>query len=322
MKDAMPSREKRKVVVIGAGAVGTTYIYSLLHSGVADEIALIDIDKERVLGEVMDLSHGLPFISPVTIEAGDYADCQDAKLIVITAGTKQKPGESRLDLIQRNAQLVGAIADEIGRHGNDDAVVVVVTNPVDVLTYVVTKRLNRPRGRVIGSGTVLDSARFRYRLSQLCEVDVRNVHAYILGEHGDTEFAAWSMAHIGGVPLDTYCRGCRGCDFTAERARIEREVRETAYHIIDYKGATYFGIGLSLARISEAILRDEHSVLTVSALLEGEYGLSDVCLSVPRVVGHRGVESTIVAPLAPDEQTRLEQSAAAIKEALRSIQPS
>ncbi len=316
------SNEKRKVVVVGAGAVGTTYVYSLLHRGVADEVVLIDIDKERVAGEVMDLSHGLPFISPVTIRAGDYPDCKGAKLIVITAGAKQKPGESRLNLIQRNAEIVGAIAEQIGKHAGDDAVVVVVTNPVDALTYVVTKRLRWPRERVIGSGTVLDSARFRYLLSLRCQVDVRNVHAYILGEHGDSEFAAWSMAHIGGVSLDVYCQSCGGCNFVGERARIEREVRDTAYHIIDYKGATYFAIGLSLVRISEAILRDEHSVLTVSALLQGEYGIDDVCLSVPHVVGHHGIEKTIIAPLPTEEQSRLEQSAGVLKDVLRNIHAS
>jgi L-lactate dehydrogenase len=310
----MPFRQK-KVVVIGAGAVGTAYIYALLPNGVAGEIALIDIDEHRVEGEVLDLSHGLPFIPPVTIRKGEYYDCADADIIVVTAGAKQKPGQSRLDLIHKNAQIVREICKQIAEY-DSTAILVMVTNPVDALTYVALKELKWPYQRVIGSGTVLDSARFKYLLSRHCGIDARNVHAYILGEHGDSEVAAWSMSHIAGVSLNDYCRICRMCDYNEHHRRIAEEVSSSAYHIIDYKGSTYYGIGLSLVRITEAILRNEHSVLTVSSLLDGQYGIKDVCLSIPCVVGDRGVEMTIDVELAEDELKALRASAQTIRKVL------
>ncbi len=313
----MPYRQK-KVVVIGAGAVGTAYIYALLPSGVAGEIALIDIDQNRVEGEVLDLSHGLPFIPPVAIKKGDYSDCSDADVIVVTAGAKQQPGQSRLDLIQKNVQIVRSICQQVSKQ-DCSAVLVMVTNPVDVLTYVVLKELKWPHQRVIGSGTVLDSARLKYLLSQHCGIDARNVHAYILGEHGDSEVAAWSMSHIAGVSLREYCGVCRGCDYNEHHRRIAEEVRNSAYHIIDYKGSTYYGIGLSLVRITEAILRNEHSILTVSSFLDGQYGIKDVCLSVPCVIGDSGVKKTIDAELAPEELRALRASAQTIRKVLDEI---
>jgi len=313
------SYRQKKVVVIGAGAVGTAYIYALLPTGVAGEIALIDVDQNRVEGEVLDLSHGLPFILPVTIKKGDYSDCADADIIVVTAGAKQQPGQSRLDLIQKNAQIVKTICQQIPK-GDSSAVLVMVTNPVDALTYLALKELKWPFQRVIGSGTVLDSARFKYLLSQHCKVDARNVHAYILGEHGDSEVAAWSMSHIAGVSLNDYCRICRVCDYNEHHRRIAEEVRNSAYHIIDYKGSTYYGIGLSLVRITEAILRNEHSILTVSSLLNGQYGIKDVCISVPCVVGDRGLEMTIDAELTANELKALQDSALTIRKVLDQIQ--
>jgi L-lactate dehydrogenase len=313
----MPYRQK-KVVVIGAGAVGTAYIYALLPTGVAGEITLIDIDQNRVEGEVLDLSHGLPFIPPVVIKKGDYSDCASADIIVVTAGAKQKPGQSRLDLTQKNAQVVRSICRQISEQ-NSSAVLVMVTNPVDALTYLALKELKWPHQRVIGSGTVLDSARFKYLLSQHCGIDAHNVHAYILGEHGDSEVAAWSMSHIAGVPLNEYCRICKVCDYNEHHRKIAEEVRNSAYHIIDYKGSTYYGIGLSLVRITEAILRNEHSILTVSSLLDGQYGIKDVCLSVPCVVGDNGVKMIIDAELAPAELQALRASAQTIREVLDEI---
>jgi L-lactate dehydrogenase len=301
-------KSQRKVVIIGAGAVGSTYCYALMHTGLADEVVLIDIDHELVEGEVMDLSHGLPFVPPVKIRPGDYNDCKDCSLIVITAGAKQKPGQSRLDLIQRNTEIVISISEEI-RKQSSKAVLVMVTNPVDVLTYVALKKLGWSKNRVIGSGTVLDSSRFRYMLSEHCQIDPRNVHAYVLGEHGDSELAAWSLTHIAGVSIKDYCPTCNHCDFTKAHKQIEENVRDSAYHIIDYKGATYYAIGLSLVRISGAILRDEHSVLTVSTLLEKEYGLNDICLSVPCVVGKNGIVKIVCADLADNEQKALQTSA-------------
>ncbi len=312
------TKTPRKVVVIGAGSVGTTYIYALLPTGLASEIALIDLDAKRVEGEIMDLSHGLPFIPPVAVKAGTYDDCGDAHLIVVTAGAKQTPGQSRIELIQKNAQIVRSICEQIRASGST-AVVLMVTNPVDTLTQIAQRHLKLPRGRVIGSGTVLDSARFKYMLSRHCGIDARNVHAYILGEHGDSEVPAWSMTHIAGIPIREYCEICRVCDYARHHDEIAREVRDSAYHIIDYKGSTFYGIGLSLLRISGAILRDEHSVLTVSTLLEGEYGLKDICLSVPCIVGENGVERIIAARLPAGEQEGLERSAQILRGVLESM---
>ena len=311
-------KQERKVVVIGAGSVGTTYIYAMMHTGLASQIVLIDLDQKRVQGEVMDLEQGLAFIQPVKIQPGDYSDCADANLIVVTAGAKQIPGQSRLELIQRNADIVKAICDEIKKH-NSDAVMLMVANPVDALTQVALKQLGWPRERVIGSGTVLDSARFRSMLSQHCGVDTRNVHAYILGEHGDSEVAAWSMTHIAGVTMKDYCTICQGCDSKTGHEEIVRLVRDSAYHIIDYKGSTYYAIGLSLTRISGTILRNEHSILTVSLLLQGEYGIDDICLSVPCVVGKSGVERIITAQLSQDEQAALKASAQTLRKVLDNI---
>lgn len=310
----------RKVVVIGAGSVGTTYIYALLQTGLAGEIALIDVDAKRVEGEVMDLSHGLPFIPPVKVKAGDYSDCRDASLIVVTAGARQAPGQSRSELIQKNAEIVRTICGHIASH-HSNAVLVMVTNPVDTLTQLAARSLGWPRERVIGSGTVLDSARFRFLLSRHCGIDARNVHAYILGEHGDSEVAAWSMTHIAGVPIEEYCRICKICDYPKHHRQIAEQVRDSAYHIIDYKGSTFYGIGLSLTRISGAVLRNENSVLTVSTLLRGEYGIRDVCLSVPCVLGAGGIVRIIDGQLAPEEQQALARSADAIAATFGAIEP-
>ncbi|MFA5784115.1 MAG: L-lactate dehydrogenase, partial [Phycisphaerae bacterium] len=236
---------QKKVVVIGAGSVGTAYIYALLPTGTAGQIALVDIDENRVEGEVMDLSHGLPFVPPVHIKHGSYADCADADLIVVTAGAKQSPGQSRQELIQKNAGIIRSVCDQIAEQ-NSSGVTVIVTNPVDTLTYVALKQLGWPRERIIGSGTVLDTARFKYLLSSHCKVDSHNVHSYIIGEHGDSEVPAWSMTHIAGVPIKRYCETCNICDYKVHHRDIAEQVRNSAYHIIDYKGSTYYGIGLSL----------------------------------------------------------------------------
>jgi len=301
-------KKERKVVVIGAGSVGTTYVYALMRTGLAAEIVMLDLDRKRLKGEIMDLEQGLAFLQPVEIRAGDYSDCADANLIVITAGAKQTPGQTRLHLIRQNADIIKTVCSEIKKY-DSKAVVVMVTNPVDALTQLALKRLNWPRQRVIGSGTVLDSARFRELLSRHCGIDTRNVHAYILGEHGDSEVAAWSMTHIAGISMKNYCGLCQGCDVEKEHENIVGSVRDSAYHIIDYKGSTYYAIGLSLTRISEAILRNEHSILTVSILLEGEYDINGICLSVPCVVGKTGVERIITARLSEDEQAALKASA-------------
>jgi L-lactate dehydrogenase len=310
------SGQSRKVVVVGAGAVGATYCYALAQSGLADEIVIIDKNEELAQGQVSDLVHGQPFFPTVMIRQGTPADYTDANLIVITAGSAMKPGETRLDLLKRNAAIVGGIAEEIATQ-KSTGVMLIVSNPVDVLTYVAIKRSGWDRSRVIGSGTVLDSARFRHFLSQQCGVDVHNVHAYILGEHGDSELAAWSMTHVAGIKIDEYCPFCGGDDdWKTERKKIEQKIRESAYHIINAKGSTHYAVGLALVKITASILRKQNSVLTVSALVNGEYGLTDVCLSVPCIVSDRGIEKIIDNPLAAEEMELLKRSANILKEAI------
>ncbi len=305
--------DSRKVVIAGAGDVGASFAYALSMEGCAEEIVLVDVRREQAQGQAMDLADGLPFLPPVRIHAGDKSDYADAAVVVITAGTRQKPDESRLDLTKRNAAIMKSIVGDVTARGCE-AVLVIVSNPVDVLTRIALECSGLPKNRVMGAGTVLDSARFRYLLSRHCGVDARNVHAYVLGEHGDSEVAAWSMTHIGGTAIDTYCAACARCaDGAAAREKIVRDVRESAYHIIDYKGSTCYAVGLALVRIVAAILRNEHSVLTVSSLLEGEYGIHDVCLSVPCVLGETGVERIVPGKLFPDEMEGLRRSAEVIR---------
>jgi len=309
----------RKVVIVGAGAVGSTFAYTLAQSGLADEILLRDHNHELAMGQVLDLAHGQAFFPSVQIREAQAEDFADAHLIVITAGSKQRPGESRLDLLQRNVSIIHDIIDEIVAQ-KSSAVVLIVSNPVDILTYVAHKRSGWPRGRILGSGTVLDSARFRYLLSQNCGVDVHNVHAYILGEHGDSEFAAWSMTNMAGLPIEQYCSQCAKCaDGQLARGKVADEVKHSAYHIINYKGATWFGVGLALTRIAAAILRNQHGVLTVSSVLEGEFGLSGVSLGVPSIVSQNGVERVLKITLPPEEQSALVKSATIMKETIEQL---
>jgi L-lactate dehydrogenase len=311
MHDA--SWKPRKVVIVGAGAVGSTFAYALAQSGLADEIVLRDANRELALGQVLDLVHGQAFFPSVQIHEGEAADYADAHLIVITAGSKQRPGESRLDLLQRNVRIIQGIIDEIVVQ-KSPAVVLVVSNPVDILTYAAHKRSGWARGRVLGSGTVLDSARFRHLLSQHCGVDVHNIHAYILGEHGDSEFAAWSMTNMAGMSMAQYCGTCLKCDDWQEaRRKMVEAVKDSAYHIIDYKGATWFAVGLALTRIAAAILRNQHGVLTVSAVLEGEYGLNGVSLGIPCILAQKGVEKVLQVDLPAEEQDALAKSAAVLR---------
>lgn len=309
----------RKVVVVGAGQVGAAFAYALAQSGRAEEIVLVDANADLAKGQALDLSHGQAFFPSIAIRAGTSSDYADADVIVITAGAAQKPGETRLQLIQKNAAIMSLIVDEIVAQ-KASGVILVVSNPVDSLTQVALKRSGWERGRVIGSGTVLDSARFRYLLSRHCGVDIHNVHAYILGEHGDSEFAAWSMTHIAGMPLEAYCPICKKCeDWVDEKRRVEQAVRDSAYHIIGYKGSTCFGVGMALTRIVGALLRGENSVLTVSTMLDGEFGLSDVCLSVPSIVSRKGVSQIVESSLHEQEQFALHASAGVLKHALAQL---
>ena len=312
----MQAIKQRKVVVVGAGAVGSTFAYALAQSGLADEIALIDQNEELAKGQVLDLAHGRPFFPAVSIRQGEFSDYSDAQIIVVTAGSAQKPGETRLQLLHRNAAIMRSIVGEIVKR-NADALMIIVSNPVDVMTHVAIQAAGNTKGRIFGSGTVLDSSRLRYFLSDHCGIDVHNVHAYVLGEHGDSEFTAWSMTHVAGMPIDEFCPVCGGCsNWKEERAKIEEKVRKSAYHIIDYKGATSFAVGLALVRVVGAVLRGERSVLTVSTELSGEFGIEDVCLSVPCIVSSDGVERIVESQLPDDEMAALRASAAVLKEAI------
>jgi len=311
-------KRQRKVVIGGAGAVGSTFAYALMRSGLAEEIVLVDLDRGRAEGEAMDMNHGLFFVPPVDVHAGDYDDCADASVVVITAGAKQKPGQTRLALVNDNVRICRSIMDEITSRTRE-AIVVMVTNPVDVLTYFALKHSGLPAGQVLGSGTVLDSARFRYLLSRRYEVDPRNVHAYIVGEHGDSEVALWSMAHIGGMPLETYCQVCGKHVSDLDEDGILRQVRESAYHVIQSKGATYYAVSLALERIVGAVLRDENSVLTVSTLIDGLYGIEDVCLSLPAVVNRAGVRDILHASLDGREVDGLRHSAEVLRKVIEQV---
>jgi L-lactate dehydrogenase len=303
-----------KIAVIGAGAVGATVAYTLLTADLANELVLIDINRERAAGEAMDIADGTPFTGPVRIYAGDYEDCREALIVVFTAGANQHPGETRLELAARNTKVVREVIDRLLRHWSG-GVLLMVTNPVDVLTYAALRFSGLPQNAVIGSGTVLDSARFRHLLSRHCRVDGRNVHAYVLGEHGDSEVFVWSRAAIAGIHVDEFCdrRGVPRPD----RRELSERVRRAAAEIIARKGATYYGVSLSVRRICEAVVRDQESVLTVSGLVEGYCGVTETAFSLPTVVGRRGRLKVLDIPLAPEEQQALCRSAGILKQAQR-----
>ncbi|MEW6516184.1 MAG: L-lactate dehydrogenase [candidate division FCPU426 bacterium] len=311
---------KQKVVIIGAGSVGATFAYALMISGVAREIVLLDMNRERAEGEVMDLHHGVAFAKPVSIRTGTYEDCGDAEVVVITAGAKQKPGESRLDLAGRNVRIIAGMMPLIMNSGFK-GVLLITSNPVDVLTQVAWQASGLPRERVLGSGTVLDSARLRSLLAEHCRVDARNIHAMIIGEHGDSEVAAWSAATIGGVPIKKYCADCGTCEPENRYPALLDQVKRAAYEIISRKGATFYAIGLALVQITAAVLRDEHRVLPVSSVQADSYGLQNVALSLPSVVGKNGIERILELGLDAEELAALRQSAAVIKNTLASLQP-
>lgn len=302
----------RKVAVVGCGFVGSSSAFALMQSGLFSEMVLIDVDTKRAEGEALDIVHGVPFASPMKIYAGTYADAADAAIIVVTAGAAQKPGETRLDLVNKNVGIFKSIIPQI-RESGFEGILLVVANPVDILTYAAIRMSGLPEGRVIGSGTVLDTARLKYMLGEHLDVDPRDVHAYIMGEHGDSEFAAWSSAMVAGVPLNTFCemRGHR--DHEAAEARIAENVKNSAYEIIEKKHATYYGIAMSVKRICTAIMRDEDCVLPVSSLMVGEYGLNDIAISMPTIIGKDGVVCRVPVALSDDEMAQLHGSADALK---------
>jgi len=307
-----------KVVIVGAGSVGTTLAYTLQITGIATEIALIDSNQELAAAQVMDMNHGLPFVPPVRIYAGEYPDCKGADVIIITAGARQKQGETRLDLVDRNAQICKSIVDSVTPY-TTEALLLVVTNPVDIMTYAVAKRSGLPERQIIGSGTVLDSARFRYLLGQHCTIDTHNVHAYVIGEHGDSEVLLWSQVRMAGASLELFCAHCAcGCA-PLDKTGITEAVKNSAYHIIEAKGSTNYGVALAVTEIVEAVIRDENSVLTVSTMLSGEYGIDDCCLSVPCIVNKKGISRIVEAELDQTERNDLNQSAEVLRNVCRRV---
>lgn len=309
----------RKCGIIGCGNVGSTTAYTLMQTGYFSEMVLIDLDVKRAEGEAADLAHGLPFHTPMDIYAGDYADLAECGIIIITAGAKQEVGDSRMDLLRTNARIFRSIVTNIAIY-NQSAILLVVTNPVDVLSYVTFRCSGFPASRVIGSGTVLDTARLKQLLGSHLGVDSRNVHSFIIGEHGDSELPVWSSANVSGVDLRHYCESCsRGYDQRVLDS-LFCDVRDSAYRIIEAKGATYFAIAESVKRIVSAIVRDESSILPVSALVDGHYGLEGVYMSLPCIVGRAGIRQVLEIPLDNDEETKLRRSAQKLKSAAERLE--
>ncbi len=304
-----------KIVIVGAGSVGTTLAFSLIIRGLTSRIVLIDADEERAEGEVMDLNHAMPFSFPTKISVGNYSECADADIVVIAVDKGQKIEQSRLDLAEGNFQILKQIVPNISDY-TSECVLLVVTNPLDVMTYAALKLSGLPKERVIGSGTILDSARLRYLLGEYFHVDARNIHAYIIGEHGDSEVPVWSLANIAGIRLKDYC-SVRDIQYDQERFNaMFTNVRNAGYEIIRRKGRTYYAVALGLTKIVESIIRNENAVLTVSSLLEDYHGVNDVCLSAPSVINREGIREVIRLPLEEDEISKFQKSAASIKEVI------
>ena len=314
----MSKINSRKVAVVGCGFVGSASAFALMESGLFSEMVLIDVSREKAEGEALDISHGLPFAKPMSIYAGDYSDISDASIIVVTAGAGQKPGETRLDLVRKNVGIFRSIIPEIAKN-NHEAILLIVANPVDILTYAAVKLSGFPENRVFGSGTVLDSARLKYLLGEHLGVDSRSVHAFIIGEHGDSEIAAWSSANVSGIPLHSFCEMRGHFSHNESMERIAETVKNSAYEIINRKGATYYGIAMSVRRICEAIVRDEKSILPVSSIQHDNYGISDVALSMPAIVGRDGVEGTVPIALSGKEALALKHSADTLRAVLDEV---
>ena len=314
----MSEINSRKAAIVGCGFVGSASAFALMESGLFSEMVLIDGSRERAEGEALDISHGLPFAKPMQIYAGDYADIADAAVIIVTAGAGQKPGETRLDLVKKNVGIFKSIIPEIAKV-NTEGILLVVANPVDILTYTAAKLSGFPENRVFGSGTVLDTARLKYLLGQHLGVDSRSIHAFIIGEHGDSEIAAWSSANVSGIPLNSFCEMRGHFNHQSSMNAIAEDVKNSAYEIINRKGATYYGIAMSVKRICEAIVRDEKSILPVSSIPHDLYGTSDIALSMPATVGQTGVEGTVPIELSGQEALALHNSADTLKKVIDDI---
>ena len=308
----------RKVGIIGCGFVGASIAFALMQRGLFSEMVLIDVNRAKAEGEAMDLSHGLPYTASMDIYAGDYPDLHDCALIIITAGANQKPGETRLDLTRKNLGILRSILPHITAT-DFSGILLIVSNPVDILTYEARRISGYPESKVIGSGTVLDTGRLKYLLGRQLLVDSRSVHAFIIGEHGDSELAVWSSANISGIDLDRFCQ-LRGIhDYETTLRQIYSDVRDSAYAIIERKTATYYGIAMAVARIASCIVRDEHTVLPVSTVLNGEYGLKGLALSIPSIVGKKGVEAVLEIPLSESERMALLDSAGQLMDAIKEL---
>lgn len=315
--------ENRKVVIIGDGAVGSSTAFALLQGQSVNEIIIIDINKSKAEGDVLDMQHGISFVSPKILKAGDYRDCQDAHIIIITAGVAQRDNETRIDLLKRNVKVFDSIIEGIRPYLDEEVIVLVVTNPVDILSYYVNKKLNLATGRVIGSGTVLDTSRLKYLISEDTGVDPRNVHTYVVGEHGDSEVATFSITTIGGVNLEDYCASCNrcACHGKLKFEELLDEVKRAAYDIISKKGATYYAVALAVARIVEAIVNNTNSILTVSSLIEDAYDgrIYDVYLSLPSIVNRQGASRLLTPKFSKQEIDDLVKSSEHLKNSIREL---
>lgn len=312
---SIPEINLRKIAVIGCGFVGSASAFALMQSGLFSEMVMLDVDQAKAEGEALDISHGVPFARPIKIYAGTYDDIVDAAIIVITAGANQKPGETRLDLVKKNIGIFKSIIPEISNR-YCQGILLVVSNPVDILTEVALKLSGFPENRVIGSGTVLDSARLKEKLGSHLSVDSRSVHAFIIGEHGDSEIAAWSSANVSGISINDFCEMRGHMDHRLSMETIANEVKNSAYEIIEKKQATYYGIAMAVRRICEAIVRDEKSILPISSMLHGTYGIDGVALSMPAIIGKNGVETLVPIDLNYNEVHKLQESAKALQEIL------
>ncbi|HJC88462.1 MAG TPA: L-lactate dehydrogenase [Candidatus Eisenbergiella intestinigallinarum] len=309
----------RKAAIIGCGFVGSASAFSLMQSGLFSELVLIDANREKAEGEALDIAHGIPFARQMKIYAGDYDDIMDSAVIIVTAGANQKPEETRLDLVHKNVNIFKSIIPEVAKR-DYQGILLIVANPVDILTYTALKLSGMPENRVIGSGTVLDTARLKYRLGEHLSVDSRSVHAFIVGEHGDSEIAVFSSANVSGIPLNRFCEMRGHFEHEAATRRIAEEVKNSAYEIIAKKHATYYGIAMSVKRICEAIVRDEKSILPVSSMMHGEYGISDVALSMPAIVGKDGVETRVPISISEEEEAKLMESADTLKKVIEGLE--
>lgn len=310
--------DTRKAAIIGCGFVGAASAFAMMQSGLFTDLVLIDSNESKAEGEAMDISDGIPFAEPMQVRAGTYEDAADASIIIITAGANQKPGETRLDLVQKNAGIFKSIIPQITAT-SFDGIIVVIANPVDILTYVALKLSGYPEDRVIGSGTVLDTARLRYALGEKLGVDSRSVHSFVIGEHGDSEIPVWSSANVSGIPLAEFWKLRAEGPPQAGMEEIGKDVRNSAYEIISKKGATYYGIAMSALRVCQAIVRDERSILTVSSMMHGEYGVDGIALSTPSIIGASGLITHVPISLSWQERDALQKSASTLHEVAESL---